>query len=89
MKLVVNEAVVVGQDVDLILHITATSQELSQTAANYSKRPLTEKIEEQISVAIAKEYLDKNKAKIMEGIDINKILDGVKLKIVEGFSLNR
>lgn len=76
-------------DVVFSAEVLATAKEFENTKSNYSYRPLAEMVRDKIALAIADEYLKANKATIMQGINAEDLINGVKLKIVEGFSLNR
>lgn len=55
---------------------------------NYANGSLGTGIMAEIVGRIAQEYLAEHKTEIMEGVDLDKIIKGVQLKVVEGFSLN-
>lgn len=90
MKVKVTSSYLDDEDIKMVIDVEATRSELEKCGSNghYSK-PLAENISEKIAEAVAKEWLELHKVEVMNGIDIDKIISGVQLKIVEGFSLNR
>ncbi len=92
MEIKITEAKVEGNYVSAIATFHSTLIEieaLSQLDRYSAKAKMAEKVAEKIAEKIACEYLKNNKAAIMELVDVDKLVKGIQLKIVEGFSLQR
>lgn len=70
-----------------VMSLADIEQRLKQ--GNYRTGSVADCIVGEVLQKIANEYLAEHKTEIMEGVDLDKIIKGVQLKVVEGFSLNR
>lgn len=92
MEIKITEAKIEGNFVSALATFHSTLVEieaLGQVDGYSAKTEMAEKVVEKIADRIAEEYITANKSAIMENIDIDKIVKGVQLKVVEGFSLQR
>ncbi len=88
MKITVKDVSISDDDVSMVVDIEATRKEVENAESGHYTKPLAEQITRGIAQEVADHWLNLHKVEIMEGIDLDDILKGVKLKIVEGFSLN-
>lgn len=84
MEIKITEAKIEGNYVSAIATFHATLIEIEALGQidRYSAKV-------KLAGRIAEEYLATNKSAIMDKVEIDKIVAGVQLKVVEGFSLQR
>ncbi len=89
MEVKINEISLIGNEIVMLAKVIASIDDIERWKERYSGKTLDEVIVEKIAIGVTQEYLKVHKADMVKGINIEEVMNGVKLKIIEGFSLNK
>jgi hypothetical protein len=88
MKITMIDTVLEGGEVRTTANIVIGLEEFEKIAATEydKKRILTERIAKKVASEIADEYLEKNRALILEAVDIDQVIKGIQFKAINDFA---
>ncbi len=89
MKIRITDCKINGDEVEAMAKFTGTLKEIEKAGGRYDRDSLQNIIIDSIASIVAKEYLKEKRMELVNGIDINQLINAIQLKVVEGFSLQQ
>ena len=72
-----------------VFKLSELKEKLERGSGGYDYDSINNAIKSAVANAIGEEILAERKMEIVNSINVQEIIDGVKLKVIEGFSLNK
>jgi hypothetical protein len=72
-----------------VIVLTGSIEALVNETKSETRWSFAERMSSEIARKVADEYFKLHKAELIERIDIDSIINGIKIKLIEGFSLQR
>ena len=72
-----------------VFKLSELKEKLERGSGGYDYDSINNAIKNAVANAIGEELLAEKKMEIVNSINVQEIIDGVKLNVIEGFSLNK